>query len=98
MHMYCGLSVKINTWEMPRKDYGRILFAFVSTCVVGKNSKTLNWSSMTDDAITQSVIGVLGSLFYIYVVTTQLINCVVTVLQAVVNSDYSVTVQSQITF
>ena len=60
--MYFDLSVKINpvkrrTW---RKDRGRVLFAFVSGCVVGKSPNTPNWSSMADDAITQGGIGVLG--------------------------------------
>ena len=49
---------------MACEDRERILFAFVSTCVVGKNPNTPNWSSMADDAITQSGIGVLGSPFY----------------------------------
>ena len=48
-----------------REDRGRILFAFVSTCVVGKNQNIPNGSSMDDDAITLGGIGVLGSLFYI---------------------------------
>ena len=50
--------------HMVREDLGRILFALVSTCVVGKNPNTPNWSSMADDAITQSGIGVLGSFFF----------------------------------
>ena len=50
---------------MARKDRGRILFAFVSTCVVGKNPNTPNLSSMADDAITRSGIGVPGSPVYI---------------------------------
>ena len=50
--MYCGLSVKINMRETPYK--GRILFVFVSVCVVGKNPNTPNWSTIADDAITWS--------------------------------------------
>ena len=51
--------------RMAHEDCGRILFAFVSACVVDKNLNTPNWSSMADDAITRGSIGVLGSLFYI---------------------------------
>ena len=45
---------------MACEDRGRIMLVFVSACVVGKNLNTPNWSSMADDAITQSGIGVLG--------------------------------------
>ena len=31
------------------EDRGRIFFAFVSACVVGKNPNTPNWSSLADD-------------------------------------------------
>ena len=64
MRMCCGLSVKINM-RMARKVRGHILFAFVSACVVGKNQNTPNLSSMANDAITRSGIGVPGSLVYI---------------------------------
>ena len=42
--VYCSLSVKINTWEMPHGAQRCILSVFVSTCVVGKNLNTSNWS------------------------------------------------------
>ena len=53
------------------KDRGRILFVFVSTVVCfhvfgRRKLKHLSWSSMIDDAITWSSIGVLGSPVYIY--------------------------------
>ena len=48
-----------------REDRGHILFAFVSTFVVGKNPNTPNWSSMADNAITWGSIEGLGSCFYI---------------------------------
>ena len=45
-------------WSAKNKDCGRILYAFVSACVVGKKTKikqnTPNWSSMADDAIARS--------------------------------------------
>ena len=47
-----------------RKDCGRILFVFVSMCLVGKNLNIPSWSSMAVDAITWGGIEVLGSLFY----------------------------------
>ena len=50
---------------MACEDCGCILFAFVSACVVSEKPEYPNWSSMADNAITQSRIGVLGSLFYI---------------------------------
>ena len=40
------------TQGMARKDHGRILFAFVSACAVGKIPNTPNLSSMANDAIT----------------------------------------------
>ena len=43
---------------MEREERGRILLAFVSACVVGKNQNNPNWSSKADDAITQGGIGV----------------------------------------
>ena len=59
--IYCSLSsLKINT---ARKDHGRIWFAFVFACVVGKNPKTPNLSPMADDAIMRSGI----SLVYLWV-------------------------------
>ena len=61
--MHCGLRVKtkMRKCHMAHKDCGRILFAFVSKCVVGKEPNTPNWSLMADDAITRCGIGVLGS-------------------------------------
>ena len=41
------------------------VFFFVCVCVVGKNLKTPNLSSMADDAITWGDIGGLGSPVYI---------------------------------
>ena len=64
LRMHCGLGMKVNTPEMPH-CMQRSLTHFVSTCVVGKNPNTPNWSSMADDTITWGSIGVLGSLFYI---------------------------------
>ena len=43
------------------KVCGRILFAFVFACVVGKKQKTPNLSPMADKAITQGGIQDLGS-------------------------------------
>ena len=67
VRMYSNLSVKINPVKRRtgRKDCGRVLFAFVSGCVVGKTPNTPNWGSMADNAITWGGIGVLGSSFYI---------------------------------
>ena len=48
-----------------RTDRGRILFAFVSSCVGGTNPNTPNWSSMAEDAITWGGVGVLGTLVFI---------------------------------
>ena len=66
--MYCDLSMKINTHEMPhgaRRSWKHfVCIVFVSACVVGKNSNTPTWSSMADNAITWGSIGVLGSPFY----------------------------------
>ena len=43
------------------KDHEQILFASVSTGVIGKDLYTLNWSCMNDDGITRGGIGGLGS-------------------------------------
>ena len=51
---------------MASEDRGRICFACAFACVVGKNPKTPNLSSMADDAITRGGIGGPGSLVYIY--------------------------------
>ena len=69
----CSLSMKTNVPEMSHgaqeklihvhEDHGRILLAFISTCVVCKNSYTSNLSFMADSAITQGGIGGLGSPF-----------------------------------
>ena len=48
-----------------RKDRGRIGFAFVFACVVGKNPKTPDLKPMADDAITLGGIRGLGSPLYI---------------------------------
>ena len=53
VRMYCGQSVKV-------KIVKRRTFAFVFTCVVGKNP---NWSSMADDAITRGGIGIISFLY-----------------------------------
>ena len=47
------------------KDHGWMLLAFVSMHADGNDPHTPNWSSMVDNAITQSGIEGLGSPFYI---------------------------------
>ena len=54
---------------MMYKDRGRILFVFISMCVVGINPTTPNWSSMVVDAIKWGGIGIPQSPFYISVTT-----------------------------
>ena len=44
-----------------RKIWGRILFAFVSTCIAGKYLNTSNGRAMDDDAITWGSVGGLVS-------------------------------------
>ena len=51
--------------SMACEDRGRIGFAFVFACMVGKNQKTPKLSPMADDAITQKGKGGLGSLVYV---------------------------------
>ena len=46
---------------MAREDHGRVCFAFVFACVVGKTPKTPNLSPMADNAITRGGIRGLGS-------------------------------------
>ena len=50
---------------MAHKDHGRINFAFVFACLVGKNPNTLKLSPMADDTMTWGSTGGLGSLVYI---------------------------------
>ena len=58
--------MKINTCETPHG--AKIVDAFC-LCLFPRvwlaNTQSPNWSSMADDAITRSGIGVLGSTFYI---------------------------------
>ena len=73
VRMYCGLSVKINACNTARlMKIGRILFALISVCVVGKILNTPNWISMTDGGITWGGIGALGAPFYIWGYTPSL--------------------------
>ena len=51
---------------MAREGRGRICFACALACVVDKNPKTSNLSSMADNAITRGGIEGPGSLVYIY--------------------------------
>ena len=49
----CEKLYRAQNWCMHVcEDHGRILFAFISMCVIGKDMNTPNWSSMTDDTIT----------------------------------------------
>ena len=75
--IYCDLSVKIHTCKRctVREDRGRICFAFVFACVVGKNPKTPNLSPMADNAITRGGIQCLGSPLYIYGNATAYLTC-----------------------
>ena len=54
-----------HAWNTVRcaKIVDAILLVFVSACVVIENMNIPNWSSMADDPILQSIIGVLGSPF-----------------------------------
>ena len=60
----CRSEHEGNKHETPHIVW-RLWTHFVSACLVGKNPKTPNLSSMADDAITRGGIGVLGSRFYI---------------------------------
>ena len=70
VHMICSLSMKINKTLVKCRtaceDRWRVLCVFVSVCVVGKKTNNPNCSSIADDAITGSGIGVQGSPFYIF--------------------------------
>ena len=61
---YCGLSVKINTCEMPlgaQKSWTHIVCLCFHVYGQQKNLNTPNWSSMADNAITLGNIGGPGS-------------------------------------
>ena len=55
-----SLSI-INMCKKLQRGAEIIFLGFVSTCEAGKYLNTPNWSSMAEDAITQSGIGVTGS-------------------------------------
>ena len=65
--MYCGMNMETNAYKTcaAREDREHICFAFACACVVSKNLKTLELSSIADNAITVGGIGCLGSLVYI---------------------------------
>ena len=67
VHMYCSLSMKINTCEMLHGAQ-RLWTHFNCICFClwsAKKPKYPNFSYMADDAISRSDIGVLGSPVYI---------------------------------
>ena len=63
--VYCGLSLKTNMCEMPRGAQ-RSWAHFVCVCSLERGRqkhKYSNWSSMADEVITRSGIGVPGCPF-----------------------------------
>ena len=76
--MNCCLNIKINMRETPHgvQRSWRILFAFVCMCVVSKNTKFPNWSSIADNAVTRGGRS-FGISFLLPMVYTQVFECAV---------------------